>query len=102
MIFIGVVADSVNSLVVVYDGTSVSRANVGYGSAEALSANFTFGVLFRVGVVHRRVFPKSFIGFVMLFSILVPFGISFAAFDGWWRSSKMALHARVATYVMAL
>lgn len=101
-IAIGVVANSVNCLVAVHDSTSVSRTNIGHVSAGALSADFPFGVLFRIWVVHRRVFVKLHVGVVVLFSISVLFGISFAAFDGWWRGSQMAFHARVTTFVIAI
>ena len=98
----GMVADSVNFLVAIHDGTSKSRTNIIDVSARALSADSSLGVLFRVGVIHGRVFIKSKIGIVMLFSISVPFGIPFAMFDGWWRGPQMAFHARVTTFVIAL
>ena len=98
----GMVADSVNFLVAIHDGTSKSRTKFSNVSARAFSADFPFRVLFRVREGHRRVFIKSKIGIVMLFGISVPFGIPFAMLDGWWRGSQMAFHARVTTFVIAV
>ena len=97
-----VVADPVNLLVAIHDGASVSRTNPGNASAGALSADLPFGVLFRVGIVLRRVFKKLSFGLVMPFSVFVSFGISFATLKCWWRSSQMAFHTRVSTFVVAV
>ncbi len=78
-----VVAEPVNLLVAIHDGASVSRTNPGNASAGALLADLPFGVLFRVGIVLRRVFKELSVGLVMPFSVFVLFGISFAMLNCW-------------------
>ena len=97
------IADSLNILVAVRDGASVSGTNDGDGSAGASSAAFPFVILSRVGEIERRVFVKGGFCLVMLFYVVVYFGISFALSgrDGCRRVVHVTLHARTTTIMIA-
>lgn len=96
------VPDSINLFVTIHNGASVSRIHLSSSPAGTNSAGSPFCVLSRPGVVLRRVFIKVDFGFVVFFSIFVPFGISFATLNCWWRSSQMAFHTRISTFVIAI
>lgn len=85
------------------EGASVLGANESDGSAGAGSAACPFVFLSGLREVHRRVFVKSGFRSVMLFCILVYFGMSFALCgrDGCWRIVQVALHARATPVMIA-
>lgn len=78
------IADSLNILVAVRDGASVSGTNFSGGSARADSAASTFGILRRVGEVHGRVLIKGGFRFVMFFFVSVYFRVPFAFHEMDW------------------